>query len=217
LKAMRRKSRIEGIVFLFTGARAKSEARKAFCFLFLALSSLLILFLATSIVPLQWFELFVANTVANAYNALGAQAAVIPGEPVGITLENTSIEISYLCTGLLEAIVLASVIAASAGIPIKKRIVGACTGVAFTVAVNLARIFATLHFIASADLRTADFMHNIFFRLTLFVSIFVFYGAWFHWATKQEKRGEKENRLNKKRKSWNQNSAKDLNKRKFGE
>jgi len=188
LKEMQRKSKARSIASLFTGVKASGEAWKALRFLALALLSMLVLFLITSLVPLQWFELFVANTVANAYNALGAQARVIPGEPVGITLENTSIEISYLCTGLLEAIVLASVIIASAGIPINKRIIGACAGVAFTVAVNLARIFATLYFIASADMKTADFLHNIFFRLTLFVSIFVFYAAWFHWTTKSSEK-----------------------------
>ncbi len=159
------------------------EAKKAAKFAALAFLSLLLLLILTSLVPLEWIELAVAKTVLNALAATGAKGSIAYGEPVTIFLEETSIEISYLCTGLLETMVLASVVLASAGISIKKRITGALAGIPATFAVNIFRILATLHFVQEKQQATAELIHNVFFRVALFVTIFVFYAVWFRWAT----------------------------------
>jgi len=183
----RKKKESKGTSALFPSKKSwngKEEARKSMRFLFLAFLSLFILFIASSIVPLEWTELFVANSVLNALNAGGIEGKVIAGEPVQIILEEgPDIEISYLCTGLLEIFVLASVIIASAGIPIRERIIGVVVGTAASVFVNFLRILGTVYFIYNSDLETADFIHNIFFRATLFITIFAFYALWFRWAT----------------------------------
>lgn len=166
---------------------ARIEARKSLHFLFLAFFSLFILFMLSSLVPLEFTELFVAKTVLFGLNAAGIQGEIIQGEPVGIKLnDGPSIEISYLCTGLLEMILLAGVIIASVGIPINKRIIGIAVGMPATVAVNFGRIFATIYFIYNSSIETVEFIHNVFFRVTLFITIFCFYALWFKWATRKK-------------------------------
>jgi len=164
--------------------KAGEEARKSGKFLALTFASLLVLYLLSGLIPLEFYELFVANTALNAYEAFGVDGQIVSGEPVGVKLSNgVNMQISYLCIGLLEMLVLASVIIASAGIPINKRIIGVFVGLIGVQVVNFARIFATVHFALVSDANTVEFIHNIFFRVTLFVTIFVFYAAWFRWAT----------------------------------
>ncbi len=176
-----------------TKEKAKQEAKKSFKFLSFFLLSLIALYTLTSLIPLELTELFVANSVLTGLRAFGLEGEIVSGEPVGIQLGRLSpeitpglyIEISYLCTGLLEIVFLASVILASAGVNIKKRIIGAVVGAVATMMVNFARIFATAYFIYNSSAQTAEFIHNIFFRVTLFATIFLFYSAWFYWATGQ--------------------------------
>jgi len=166
-----------------TKEKAKLEAKKSFKFLSLFLLWLIALHALSSLIPLELTELFVANSVLTGLNAFGLEGEIVPGEPVGVQLEGLYVEISYLCTGLLEIIFLASVILASAGINIKKRIIGAVVGIIATMLVNFLRIFVTIYFIYNSSIQTAEFIHNIFFRVTLFATIFLFYAAWFYWST----------------------------------
>jgi len=166
-----------------TKEKAKLEAKKSFKFLSLFLVSLAALYALTLLIPLELTELFVANSVLTGLNAFGLEGEIVPGEPVGIQLEGLYIEISYLCTGLLEIVFLASVILASAGINIRKRIIGAVAGTIATMLVNFLRIFVTIYFIYNSSIQTAEFIHNIFFRVTLFATIFLFYAVWFYWST----------------------------------
>ena len=164
--------------------KAAEEADKAVRFLFLAFASLLVLFILTSLVPLEYYELFVANTVLSGLNSAGINGAIEYGEPIVIRVAGgPGIQISYLCTGVLEAVLLAGVIIASAGIPIRKRLIGVALGVAATMAVNFARIFLTIYFIYNSPIETVDLIHNVLFRLTLFVTVFALYALWFCWAT----------------------------------
>lgn len=170
----------------------KKEGRKALRFLFLAFFSIFILIGLSSLIPVEWIELFIAKTVLQALRVFGLSGRVFAGKAIGIRLLNgPSIEISYLCTGLLETIVLSGVIIASAGISIKKRIIGLAAGIIATMGVNFGRIFATLYFVQNSNATTAEFIHNVFFRLTLFVTIFCFYAIWFKWATYTEKKTKK--------------------------
>ena len=180
------------------GKKAGAEAEKSLRFLFLAFFSLIVLFVLSGLVPLEFYELFVANTVLNALNAGGIDGIIHPGEPVVIELAGgPNIVISYLCTGLLEVIVLASVIIASLGIPINKRIIGVALGTAAAFFVNLARILATIYFLYSSSAETVEFFHDIFFRLTLFITIFLFYAIWFRWAIGGGKRRAREKKAEK--------------------
>ncbi|MCX6802713.1 MAG: exosortase/archaeosortase family protein [Candidatus Diapherotrites archaeon] len=178
---------IEGIAGEEFKGKAKEEARKSAYFLFLAFFSIFSLFVLSSLVPLEWSERFVASTVLYGLNTQGLHGSIVPvetGDAVAILLDGgPSIQISYLCTGLLETILLAGVILASAGIPIYKRIIGVAAGAIVSAALNFARIFATIYFIYNSGIETVEFIHNFFFRAFLFISVFCFYALWFRWAT----------------------------------
>ncbi|MFH1234341.1 MAG: exosortase/archaeosortase family protein [Candidatus Diapherotrites archaeon] len=191
---------LEGIAGEEFRGKAKEEAKKSAYFLFLAFFSIFALFVLSSLVPLEWSESFVAGTVLYGLNAAGLHGYIAPvetGDAVAIILENgPSIQISYLCTGLLETILLAGVILASAGIPIYKRIIGVAVGAIASAVLNFARIFATIYFIYNSGIETVEFIHNFFFRAFLFISVFCFYALWFRWATGsvREKEGIQKNK-----------------------
>ncbi|MEM0359712.1 MAG: exosortase/archaeosortase family protein [Candidatus Diapherotrites archaeon] len=178
---------LEGIAVEEFREKAGEEAKKSAKFLFLAFFFIFALFVLSSLVPLEWSERLVANTVLYGLNSQGLKGRIEAsptGDAVLILLENgPRIEISYLCTGLLETILLAGVILASAGIPIYKRIIGVIVGGIAAMVLNLARIFITIFFIYNSGIETVEFIHDFFFRAFLFVSVFCIYAFWFKWAT----------------------------------
>ena len=94
-----------------------------------------------------------------------------------------TIQISDLCTGTLEFLIIIGAILASAGIDRKKRVLGAAMAGVLVLLLNLARILATIGLIGSTqDTQLIDFTHNVFFRVFLFVSIMGLYTLWFAWA-----------------------------------
>ncbi len=96
------------------------------------------------------------------------------------------IQISELCTGILETLVILGAILATIDVEWKKRWAGAIAAAVLVGALNLARIGITVGLIvSSSDLGLVDLAHNLFFRVFLFVSVFGIYLAWFLWATEQ--------------------------------
>ncbi len=148
---------------------------------FLALSALLFF------VPLEWIEFFFAAATLLLLNALGFAGEIVFGEPVLIQLQALSlpIAITYLCTGLLEAVVVVSAVAASFGIPAKKRIVGVALGLLAIVAFNVVRIVASILIIIFLGLDAGEFSHDLLFRIFLFATIAGYYFFWFRWVTKK--------------------------------
>jgi len=162
------------------GASAKFLA--AFFAIFFLLNIFLLL------IPLALIESIAAFLASFALQAFGIKTQVMFAEPVKLMLNNTfEIEINYLCTGLLESTVLVSGILASLGIDWRKRACGALTGLLFVNALNIIRIVITaLAIVNVKDAFLLDFIHNILFKLTLFVGIAGFYALWFCIATKEE-------------------------------
>ncbi|MEM4598880.1 MAG: exosortase/archaeosortase family protein [Candidatus Diapherotrites archaeon] len=166
--------------------RLKKELLASAKFLILFLIYFFIISIIFYFLPLEIFEFLTAKTTATVLEILGYSAEVLFGEPAKIIVNSKhNIEISYLCTGLLETTLIISAIAASAGISIKKRAIGALVGVAFVNALNILRIVATIVAIANLnDIGTVDFIHNVLFRVTLFVGIALYYAAWFFISTR---------------------------------
>jgi exosortase/archaeosortase family protein len=118
------------------------------------------------------------------------------GQPAAVSFNETAlvqvqsghvIEISDLCTGLTEMLVIVGAIIASIGISWRKRLIGAAAAAIIVVLLNLARIvFTALLIIGTSDLAIIDFVHNILFRVFLFVSIAGIYIVWFYWAASAE-------------------------------
>lgn len=138
-------------------------------------------------VPAIETEKAVAETELGILNLFGIRGTVSVQEAAIISLQNgQQIQISGLCTGIEELIILVSAIIASIGISWKKRIIGAIAGAIIAVAFNYLRITATIFIILStSDLGIIEFTHNILFRIFLFATIAVSYIAWFQWAVKK--------------------------------
>lgn len=150
--------------------------------------------LVTLLVPLELTELFFAETAKIFVGFFGVQGTIQQGEPVLIFLQGAGIEtpisISYLCTGLLEMMLLAAAIAASFGIETRKRILGIFGAVLATIVFNILRITASILLIVFSGLQAAEFGHEVLFRVFLFVTIAGYYAAWFWWTAAGAKRQE---------------------------
>ena len=102
--------------------------------------------------------------------------------------EQKQIIISWLCSGVLEIIILASAMLASFGVSWKKKFIGIAVAVPAGYVFNLLRVWVTANIILTQNVATIEFAHDLLFRAVLFVYITAFYVAWFYWAAKNEKR-----------------------------
>ena len=132
-------------------------------------------------------EIFIANLILAILKAQGLDGSVLLLNelPVIELINGIKIQISYLCTGLMEATVLLAAILASHGIAWRKRIIGSVAGIVLAQIFNIARILLTITFILDSDIQTIEFVHNVFFRVTLFIVIVGIYAAWFWIATRK--------------------------------
>lgn len=169
--------------------RAAVEVIKSIKFLSVFLIVFLLLQAIIYFVPMQVIEKPIAEGVLFYLQAKGYEGQVLLGEPVLIELANgVEIQISYLCTGLLEMIVLVSAVIASLGISWRKRVAGILAGVVLTQVFNFLRIFITVDFILSSNaVETIEFIHNILFRLALLAIIVGIYAVWFYSACRTNK------------------------------
>lgn len=102
------------------------------------------------------------------------------------TIQNEKIIfISWLCTGVLEMIVLASAILASFGVSWKKKLQGILAAIVLGVIFNLLRIVLTINIILGQEGQIVEFTHDLLFRVILFVYIVGFYVLWFYWAERK--------------------------------
>jgi len=172
----------------------KDDAVKTGRFLLYFIVVYLLLSIAVkALFPIPVIEAWVAGNVLAMLQAFGHEGVLSFGETALIELgSGTSIEISELCTGLMETLIIAGAIIASVGIGWKKRALGAAIAVALVVAFNHLRIVVTtLIILGSGDLALIEFAHNILFRIFLFIAIAGIYIAWFYWAAVSEMKGKK--------------------------
>ncbi|MDP6670253.1 MAG: exosortase/archaeosortase family protein [archaeon] len=123
----------------------------------------------------------------------GLTATIFSGEvtteenPVVSLPSGVKIEISPLCTGMLELFIIVAAILASVGISLKKRAAGAALAAVIIFVLNIFRIsFTTLLILGVDSLEVIELAHDLLFRIFLFVSIAAIYIAWFYWAVKSE-------------------------------
>jgi len=109
----------------------------------------------------------------------------IVGTCYAFSVEGKTIFIAWLCTGLLEIIILVSAILASFGIKRKEKIVGIILAIIVGVIFNILRILITIHIVLTQNLQIVEFAHDILFKVILFVYITVFYVIWFYWAARK--------------------------------
>jgi len=157
---------------------------------------LLAFVLLFQLLPLAEIEVFVAGQALFILKTNGLEGVVQGGNPAMILLSTGHIiSISFLCTGLLEIGVLAAAILASSGISWGKRIAGVFVAAFFAHAFNLARIVTTVFAAIEQPPHIAELAHDVLFRATLFIVVFVIYFAWFAFATGklQQKLGKRIN------------------------
>lgn len=140
-------------------------------------------------VPLVWLEFAVALPVSFVLNLFGATNTIETAqEPVLILIDGFagSVQISELCTGVLEVIVVWAAIIASFGITWRKRLIGIAGALVAGIVFNQLRILVTIWFVLSDSLGFADFVHGVLFKVVLFLVIAGYYALWFYWATRSE-------------------------------
>lgn len=174
---------------------AALEIVKSGRFLFVFLIVFLFLSFIVGLVPLQFVEKPIADSVLFYLEVKGISGEVFFGEAVSETglvedvvfielVNGLKIQISYLCTGLLELIVLISAMIASLGISWRKRLLGIGVGIVLTQVFNFFRIAFTIDFIlGNNSMQVIEFVHDFLFRLTLLLVIVGIYTVWFYWAT----------------------------------
>ena len=131
------------------------------------------------LIPLKWIELLLAKIVV-----VFTGGEIVFQEPVLILAENFSVQISYLCTGLMEFIVLVAAIIATTGIKKEKKLIGIIRAGIAVFLFNAGRIIITISLIEKTDLQTIELAHDLLFRISLFVLIAGYYFVWYYSAVK---------------------------------
>jgi len=184
--------------FLKEEKAVRSDKKKQLVFFVLGfLLFYLILTTIVGIVPQVFFKSTTGNVVQVLLSLQGVQTqnGVIlecnefswvmdyaTGECYSFFAKEKQIIISWLCTGILEIIILISAILASFGISWNKKIIGAGVAIVAGVIFNLARILITVNFILTQSGPVVELAHDVLFRIVLFIYIVLVYVLWFNWA-----------------------------------
>jgi exosortase/archaeosortase family protein len=111
--------------------------------------------------------------------------------PFQFFMNGKLIEISALCAGLLEMVLLASAMFATRGETARAKVGGIIVGVGVLYAFNILRMSITLLQLEHSSLSFAVITHDFLFRFILIVGFAFLYGAWLHrthlydWASRK--------------------------------
>jgi exosortase/archaeosortase family protein len=169
----------------------KSSQKKQFTFFMLGfVLSYLILTGITYLIPEIFFDLLTGLGAKGLLQLQGLEVIEFIGENyqmlVGPAGSGKTIIISWLCSGVLEIIILVSAMLASFGISWKKKFIGIIFAIIVGYVFNLLRVWTTINIILTQNVQTIEFAHDFLFRAVLFVYIIVFYVAWFHFSVRKE-------------------------------
>ncbi len=159
----------------------KNDAVKGGKFLLELVLAYVIISLFFLFIPLELIELIIAKTVM-----IFTGGKIVFQEPVLILFENFSVQISYLCTGLMEFILLASAIIATAGIKKEKKVLGIVGAGIATFVFNVIRIVITISLIENTSIEIIELTHDVLFRISLFVLIAGYYFIWYYFSVKRQ-------------------------------
>lgn len=149
--------------------------------------SFLTIMLIIQNIPLRTFEEPLAWIMKNHVDSQGGYAWLTEEkDTIIVNVHNgPRVAVSFLCTGLLEFAVLTSALLASAGIRWRYRIYGVVLAVPFVFGINALRILISFQTILTSSVEFAEVVHNLFFRVALFISVAGFYGVWFLWVARK--------------------------------
>lgn len=128
----------------------------------------------------QPFEIFLQEMVACHARAVlhVVGTNTIEQNSIQFWVEDKLVEISPLCAGLIEVILLASAIAATRMVSMEKKIKGILAGIVLLYAFNIFRIVITVQQLVHTSFSFAEFTHDVFFRLILIGGFALIYAGW---------------------------------------
>jgi exosortase/archaeosortase family protein len=171
--------------------QVKSNPKKQF--IYFVLGFVLFYLILSEIVyafPKGFFENFVGVQVNFLLNLIGIKTQIIVGESFDIHLIESGklVIVSWLCTGILEMIILISTMIVTFGVRAKEKIIGIILALILGHFFNLLRILITIQIIITQNAQTFEFAHDLLFRATLFLYIVIIYALWFSWSIKKAKK-----------------------------
>ncbi len=157
--------------------RVFSEAGRFLLFFFVYFLGIALVF---SFASYEFFSLVFAYSSLFVLSFFGVFGEVYSEAPVLLSLSvfKEKVWLSYLCTGLLEFFVVFSSILAAGGKKASEKALGVFASILFIFVFNTLRIVGSILAIHWFGLEAGVFSHDIFFRVFLFLSIFVFYAFW---------------------------------------
>jgi len=153
-------------------------------------------------VPQQFFKDATGLTLSSILSTEGinikeiGEVTCTEGSWAGIDVESNcysflandkQVIISWLCTGILEIIVLVSAILASFGVSWRKKLIGVAIAIIAGVIFNIIRLVITANLILSQSVGTVELAHDLLFRFILFFYILGVYVLWFYYSAREEK------------------------------
>jgi len=177
----------------------KSQKKQFFFFVLGFLIFYLILTAIAYAFPKGFFEAMSGQSVNAILNVIGYKTTTLGGEEFHIfldiakqgfacpanqqvCLDESEIIISWLCSGILEIIILVSAILASFGVSWRKKAIGVIVAITSGYLFNIIRIIITIIIILSQEQAVFELAHDLLFRATLFIYIVAIYVIWFYWA-----------------------------------
>ena len=147
---------------------------------------LILMSLTLLIVPLTLIEGYHAIASNEILKMAGIEGKIVFTEPVQILIgEQTNqqtILISFLCSGLIELIVLISCISATFNADLKKKLKGIALALVAWLILNPIRIALTILIALNASVEIAEIVHGILFKLSLFIIIIGIYFVWMKYV-----------------------------------
>jgi exosortase/archaeosortase family protein len=178
-----------------------ADKKKQFVFFLLGfLLFYLVISALVLIVPSELYKTAVGKSVETILNAGGVRTTSlglvncsesnwlgmeVDGNCYSFDAAGKTILISWLCTGVLEIMVLISAILSSFGTNWNKKFAGVVVAIIAGIVFNLLRIVITIGIILTQNLQTVELAHDLLFRAALFIYIVAIYVLWFNWAVKE--------------------------------
>lgn len=168
----------------------KKEYKKALFFLFLFILFFSLFYLVFGKTPIaNYINCFYGLVSSFILSILGISNSFVfdtatKSSTIFVSKLTEPITLGFLCTGILEFCLLASAIAASAGIVVKKRVFGVLLAIPIIFVFNTTRIVLTSLIILGGNLSFANFVHGLLFRLFLIIVIIGTYYFWFKANTR---------------------------------
>jgi exosortase/archaeosortase family protein len=126
-------------------------------------------------------QALVASHAQNVLHSIGTPTQTLT--TIQFWAGNKLIEISPLCAGLIEMILLTSVMIATRNTAWQKKLFGMVGGIIVLYAFNILRIVFTVQQIVHTPFSFAEFTHDLLFRLILFAGFAGMYYVWLNYFT----------------------------------